>query len=114
MSSRSESVMFLTSFVVMPSGGFLIYFCLSSSINFGSIVRLLSVDGFSMKQTEDKIKHICHWSGNDILPLPFRRVLPEKQACVYGRVPETPFCGYILDIEEDRNQKIRERVVAIY
>lgn len=24
------------------------------------------------------------------------------------------FCGYILDIEEDRNQKIRERVVAIY
>lgn len=92
----------------------MIYFCRSSSINFGSIVRLLSVDGFSMKQTEDKIKHICHWSGNDILPLPFRRVLPEKQACVYGRVPETPFCGYILDIEEDRNQKIRERVVAIY
>lgn len=108
MSSRSESVMFLTSFAVIPSGGFLIYFCLSSSMNFESIASLLSVDIFSMEQTEDKIKHICHWSGNDVLPLPFRRVLPEKQACVYGRVPETPFCGYIFDIEEGRNQRIKE------
>lgn len=67
-----------------------------------------------MEQTGDKIKNIYHWSGNDILPLPFRRVLPEKQACVCGRVPETPFCGYTLDIEEGRNQKIRERADAMY
>ncbi|MDO4321365.1 MAG: hypothetical protein Q4C61_02455 [Lachnospiraceae bacterium] len=67
-----------------------------------------------MEQTEDKIKYICHWSGNDILPLPFHRVLAEKQAHVYGRVPGTPFCGYILDIEEDRNQKIKERASAMY
>lgn len=26
---------------------------------------LLSVDIFSMEQTGDKIKHICHWSGKD-------------------------------------------------
>ncbi len=51
-----------------------------------------------MEQTEDKIKHIYHWSGSDVLPLPFRRVHEEKQACVYGRVPGTPFCGYILGI----------------
>ena len=114
MSSRSESVMFLTSADVMPSGGFLIYFCLSSSTNFESIVRLQPVDVFSMGQTEDKIKHICHWSGNDILPLSFRIVQEEKQAYDCGRVPETPFCGYTLDIEEGRNQRIRERADAIY
>lgn len=57
-------------------------------MNFGSIVSLLSVDIFSMEQTGDKFKHICHWSGSDILPLPLRRVLPEKQPCVCGRVPE--------------------------
>ena len=83
-------------------------------MNFESIVSLLYVDIFSMEQTGDKIKYICHWSGNDILPLPFRRVLPEKQACVCGRVSETPFCGYILDIEEDRNQRIKERADAMY
>ena len=51
MSSRSESVMFLISFAVMPSGGFLIYFYLSSSMNFGSIASLLSVvdDGSKSK-----------------------------------------------------------------
>ncbi len=35
---------------------------------------LLSVDTFSMKQTGNKIKYICHWSGNAILPSPFRIV----------------------------------------
>jgi len=78
------------------------------------MVSLLSVDIFSMEQTGDKIKHIYHWSGSDILPLTFRRVFPEKQACVCDRVPETPFCGYILDILEDRNQRIKERAAAIY
>jgi len=67
-----------------------------------------------MEQTGDKIKHICHWSGSDILPLPFRRVFPEKQAYVCDRAPETPFCGYIFDILEDRNQRIKERAAAIY
>ena len=113
MSSRSESVMFLTSSAVMPSGGSLIYFCLSPSTNFGSIVSLLSVDIFSMEQTEDKIKYICHWSGSDILPLPFHRVREEKQACVCDRVPGTPFCDHTSDIEEDRNQRIREEAAAI-
>ena len=37
MSSRSESVIPFTSLAVMPSGGFLIYVCLSSSKCFGSI-----------------------------------------------------------------------------
>lgn len=45
----------LTNPAVMPSGGFLIYFCLTSSMNFGSIASLLSVAIFSMEQTEDKI-----------------------------------------------------------
>lgn len=67
-----------------------------------------------MEQTEDKIKHICHWSGNDILPLSFHRVLPEKQACVCDRVPGTPFCGYTSDIEGDRNQRIGEEAGVIY
>jgi len=114
MSSKSESVMFSTNLAVMPSGGFLIYFCLSPSIKFESMVSLLSADIFSMGQTEDKIKHIYHWSGNDILPLPFRRVHEEKQAYVYGRVPGTPFCGCILDIEGDHNQKTEERASAMY
>ena len=62
----------LTNPAVMPSGGFLIYFCLSSSINFRSIAGLLSSDIFSMEQTGDKIKQIYRWNGSDILPLPFR------------------------------------------
>ena len=114
MSSRSGSVMSLTSSAVMPSGGFLTYFSLSSPKNSESIASLLSVDIFSMEQTEDKTKYICHWSGSGILPLPFHRVLPEKQACVCGRVSGTPFYGYILDIEEDRNQRIKERAGAMY
>lgn len=104
--STVESVMFLTSLAVMPSGGSLIYFCLSSSMNVGSITSLLSFDISSMGQTGDKIKQIYHWSGSDILPLPFHGVFPEKQAYVCGRVPGTPFCGYTLDIEGDRNQRI--------
>ena len=107
MSSRSESVMFFTSFGVMPSGGSLIYFCLSFSMNSGSSASLLSFDSFSMEQTEDKIKQIYRWNDSDILPLPFHRVFPEKQAYVFDRVPETPFYGYTWDIGEDHNQRIR-------
>lgn len=114
MPSRSESVMFLTNFAVMPSGGFLIYFSLSFSMNFGFIVSLLSFDSSSMEQTGDKIKQINCWKGSDILQLPFHRVFPEKQACVCGRVPETPFGGYTSDTLGDRNQRIRERADAIY
>lgn len=83
-------------------------------MNFGSIASLLSVDIFSMEQTENKIKYIYHWSGNNILPLPFRIILSEKQACVCSRVPGTPSYGYSLDIEEDRNQRIKETAGAIY
>lgn len=34
-------------------------------MNFGSIASLLSVGTLSMEQTEDKIKHIYHWSGSE-------------------------------------------------
>ncbi len=104
--------MFLTNFAVMPSGGFLIYFSLSSSMNFGFIVSLLSFDVFSMEQTGDKIKQINRWNGSDILTLPFHRGFEEKQACVCDRVPRTPFCGYTSDTPGDRSQRIRGRADA--
>ena len=55
-------------------------------MNFEFIASLLSVDIFSMKQTEDKIEHIYHWSGNDILLVLFRRVLPEKQLMPFVKI----------------------------
>lgn len=91
----------------------MIYFCLSFSTNVVSITGILSFDISSMEQTGDKIKQNECWSGSDTFPLPFRRVFPEKQACVHDRVPGTPFCGYTSDIEGDRNQRIRGRAGVI-
>ena len=75
-------------------------------------MRLLSIDILSMEQTEDKIKHICHWNGSDTVPWPFRIIHSEKQACACDRAQETPFHGYTSDTEEDRNQRIKEKAVA--